>query len=72
MAEWMTTMDRIVRVEGVWLRVSAVDALTLTTAGKTRAHLRGGGVVDVPTSDVEAARKALWPDPNPEEAPDAR
>ena len=45
---WTSTTDKFVRVNGVWLRAGAVNAVQKTTAGKARVYLAGGTTVDVP------------------------
>lgn len=70
---WSTTTakDRIVPLEGNWIRASAVDLIEDVHSGEsvddvsstrpmTRIHLRGGQMVDLFETTPKSAAHALW------------
>lgn len=68
MGQWSSgPRPRIVKINGVWIRDSAVSAVAPTVAGKARIHLTHG-TVDVPLRDgqtVDYGADCLWPKETP-------
>lgn len=65
MTAWTSTpMAHLIRVNGVWLRTDACEAIATTSAGSARVHLTGGSTVDVPLHDgqsIDYVARALYP-----------
>lgn len=63
MTQWSRgPQSRIVRINGVWVRNTAVTAISTTVSGKSRVHLTHGSV-DIPLGDgqtVDNIADQLW------------